>query len=331
MRHGLRNAMIPVDHLDRHRLRHRRSAPPSSPRRCSPGRASARRSSTRSPSRDLPVLLGLTLVVVLVYGADQPARRPVATRGSTRAIRLSDVEVVTAAHVRGAAAHGDDRARTPLRWPAAWRAPVPTGSPTSPKPRRCAPDVVAPLPPQQAGRWSASSSSSSSCSPAVFAPLIAQYSYSELRHRGRPAAGRRAEHWFGTDTTRPRRVRPGRLRHPGLADDRHPGHRLITMVIGVARRRRRRLRRGRRRHVAHADHRHPPRHPLHRPGHRHRRDLRSQRGAIILVLGLTGWLAIARIVGSTFLQAQEARVRRGGPRRRASPVADHRCATSCPT
>ena len=56
---------------------------------------------------------------------------------------------------------------------------------------------------------------------AVFAPLIAPYSYSE-RTPALPRSRRR-----GTTVRhrhdRPRRVLPGRLRRPGVAEDRHPG------------------------------------------------------------------------------------------------------------
>ena len=54
VRHGLRNAMLPVDHPDRHRLRHRDRRRRSSPRTPSPGRGSARRSPTPSSDATCP-------------------------------------------------------------------------------------------------------------------------------------------------------------------------------------------------------------------------------------------------------------------------------------
>ena len=44
---------------------------------------------------------------------------------------------------------------------------------------------------------------------------------------------------------------------------------------------------------------------------------------VILVLGLTGWLGITRIVRASFLSLQRARVRRGGARARAVAHAHH--------
>ena len=87
--------------------------------------------------RDLPVLLGLTLVVVIAYALDQPVRRPV-----VRLVRSPHQVGLMASHapaVRRRSPDGDDRA--PRRRPGAGhgeRSPA-TGSPTSSPAGRCAP------------------------------------------------------------------------------------------------------------------------------------------------------------------------------------------------
>ena len=127
-----------------------------------------------------------------------------------------------------------------------------------------------------------------------------------------PRRRRRAEHWFGTDTHRPRRVQPGGLRRPGVAADRHHRHRdrrwssalflgavagffggvtdtlimritdiflaIPYIVLAVA--------------IASV--------------------LGRSENTVILVLGLTGWLGITPHRALELPVAQAARVRRGG-------------------
>ena len=106
---------------------------------------------------------------------------------------------------------------------------------------------------------------------------------------------------------------------------------VLTLLIGVAVRGGRRLLRRRHRHGAHAHHRHLPVDPVHRPGHRHRHVFGRSENSIILVLGLTGWLAVTRIVRSSFLGLKKHEYVEAARALGLQPKSGSCSATSCPT
>ena len=159
-------------------------------------------------ARDLPVLLGLTLVVVLAFAVinllvdlSYAWFDPRIRLGAAE--RLSDHDLTTAAEAELAATTG-------------------SGDVTSPSRARSRRRGVAPV---RATSWR---------SPALIMivilvlaadlrPVDHQYSYSQTEPRRR-ACGPSLGALVRDRPPRPRRVHPRRLRRPGVAEDRLPGH-----------------------------------------------------------------------------------------------------------
>ena len=214
LRHGLRNAMIPVVTLIGIDFGTVIGAAVLTETVFSwPGLGSQIADSVGE--RDLPVILGLTLVVVLAYSLIN-LLVDLSYAWFDPRIRLGD----GTRRMTQESTDGDDRAAR-RRW-RRHRARRPTGSPTSAQARPLRADVWQALQ-RTSWRWSGWCFIVLLVLVAIFAPLIAPVQHRRARHRSFRAAAvvrplvRHRHH-------RPRRVHPGRLRRPGLAEDRHPRH-----------------------------------------------------------------------------------------------------------
>ena len=302
------------------------SAPPSSPRRSSPGPASGSEIAD-SVARPRPARRssGSRWWSSVAYCHRQPPGRPV-----LRLVRPPDPprEGRRRMSTRSTAPIRRHR-RAELERPSSAGGGRRPTSPTSPRPGPCA-RTSGGGSSATSWPWSAWSSSSSSCSWRS-SPPGSRPTASTSAPRVRSAQGPSAEHWFGTDTI---------------------GRDVFSRVVYGARIS---LRIG---FIATGDrarHRAGPRAPS-PASSAARTDTLIMRitdiflaipyivlavaiatiigrsvNAVILVLGLTGWLGICRIVRASFLSLQPARVRRGGPRARASAARGSSSATSCPT
>ena len=317
----------PGHHPDRHRLRHRHRRRRPHRDRVLLARARLGRSPSSVSDRDLPVLLGLTLAVTLAFTPHQPARRPV-----LRVVRPPDPPR------RGGRSDSEPSStrRTPSR-----RRPRSAASPSHrrPEPAPMASTSSAPRP-LRADIWRRFRQNKLAMAGLVLPraagagghlrPAASPPTTPTERTPGAFREGPSGRALVRHRQHRPRRVLPGRLRRPHLAAGRLPRHRAwrsssalvlgaiagfaggwtdslimrftdiflaipyIILAIAVA------------------------------------TIFGRSVNSVILVLGLTGWLGICRIVRASFLSLSSSSTSRR-PGRSASADGGSSSATCCPT